>query len=305
MLVIRRPARFDRGSAIGEGGITVGKNNLKDTALAVLSLKQLPPLAPGASRILESLERDDADLTQLSHLIEKSPSAAARIITVANSAYFGLSSPANTLPRAISVIGFKLTRSLVVAMVLGDALDTRHCPKFDAQRYWLNALLTASLARALAPLVHGVEPIDAEEAYLAGLFHRIGLPVLVHLFPDEVERAFEATNGPLGERLRTALQVNHGIAGTWVLRKWRLPDTLARICEHARDPGYQGPGWPAARLVAACAEWADAVVGGDEQARPPSLAALGIDVTGAERACARCLAEREALNAFAAMLFPR
>jgi HD-like signal output (HDOD) protein len=301
------PYRDDQAVSVNTARNTTP--DAKAKTLAILSLKRVPALTPGTDRVLQALERDDISAAKLAMLLEKCPTVVPRLIGLANSTYFGYAARVATLQRAISVVGLRMTRSLAVALLLGDTLDTRRCPSFDPLRYWFCALLTGSAARQLAAGTHRGAHAAPEEAYLSGMLLRFGLPVLAHLYPQELERALTDASRPdarLGERLRTHLGLDHVATGGWLLRKWGLPERVVTACERAREPGYRGPEWPTAVLVGACAEWADAALGENPDAgfARAALASLGIGEGPAEVVRRRCLEERATLREFASTLIP-
>ena len=63
----------------------------------ILMLKQLPPLSATAARLLESLSNDNFSLSTLSGIISQDPGITARILGVANSAYFGQTKPIHSV----------------------------------------------------------------------------------------------------------------------------------------------------------------------------------------------------------------
>ncbi|MCU7810600.1 MAG: HDOD domain-containing protein, partial [Candidatus Thiodiazotropha sp. (ex Notomyrtea botanica)] len=79
----------------------------------VLKLKHLPPLSSTATRLLELLADEDLSLELLSNVISQDPGISARILGVANSAYFGQTSPIHSVEEAvIRVLGLNMVRSL-------------------------------------------------------------------------------------------------------------------------------------------------------------------------------------------------
>jgi len=164
-------------------------NTAKAAHSTIQSLQQLPPLSAVATRLLEEATREDADLHRLARLIEQDPGLAARIIGIANSAYFQRHNDVCTVADAIiRVLGLNLVRSLAIGIALSQPFDASRCPEFDVGRYWYQAMTTATLASRLAPHLR-VEHSQLECLFLAGLLQTLGLrprrTIRVVLFANE------------------------------------------------------------------------------------------------------------------------
>lgn len=252
--------------------------------------KELPTLTPDIQRILTACQDNDINQTELADILGESPPIAARILGLANSAFFGQRGGVHALPHAISVLGFVTVRSISAGLALAGTLDTRHCPSFRPDLYWLSAALSATLAQRIAPLVAADLRPPSDSAYLAGLLHNIGLLALVHLHPLEMDRAFTAyANDPqrtLGDHIHDVLGTDHYQAGVWLGSKWHFPNNLLLVMEHHYDPGYRGDHWPAVLLQGLCAHWADCIIGGQTcfEADPEEVSALGLSEPAIEKA---------------------
>jgi len=236
--------------------------------LEIQQQKQLPTLTPSVERILSACEDPAVSQTALAEVLTEAPTITARLLGLANSAFFGQSNGVHSLPHAISVLGTVTVRSISVGLALSGAFDTRHCPGFSAARYWMSAEMTALAAQYLTPqVVAGVRP-PADSVYLAGLLHNIGLLVLVHLHPAEMDRAFATyaadRSQSLGQHIVAVLGVDHYQAGVWLGSKWHFPRDLLLVMEHHYNPAYRGDHWPLVLLEGLAARWANQVIDGTE-----------------------------------------
>ena len=261
--------------------------NPTETRLEVQKLNQLPAMSLVVHQFLQALEDDDVEVRQLAQIIEKDPALTARIIGLANAAYFGLTERVTSVEEAIfKVLGLNTAKSLALSIVLAGPFDARHCPGFKLSRYWAQAMCTAMLAQRLAPLVRAEPRPATAEAYLCGLLHDLGLLALVHIYPDEMAQVFATSaqppKPPLSELEHEALGANHHQVGGWLARKWHLPGNVVTVIEQHVDGTYDGPGWASVALIGFCSKWAVRFLDGEQD--QVSLAipeALGMD---AERA---------------------
>lgn len=252
----------------------------------ILFQKEIPPLPLIAQRIL--CLPPDAEMIELARIIEKEPLIAARLIGMANAAYFGWPGGVRTIYDAIyKVLGIKLVKSLVIGIAMGNVFEVKKCRGFRPERYWFTAVVTAQLAQGLFPNLSNSMRCELEHVHLDGLLHNLGIAVLAHLFPQELSRAFlyplEGEAPPTAERIRTEMGVDHMQAGGWLARKWHLPRNIVLTMEHHKDPGYRGSLWPVALLVGYCERRAQRLFAtGDMGSEPGTEALLGLGETAIE-----------------------
>jgi len=172
----------------------ISESGTDSVSAGLALLDELPQLPAAVHQLLEALCDDDIDRKRLADIIDRCPSLAAKLVGLANSAYFRRSSAVTGLSDAIFVIGFRTVRSLATATALQAPFENHRCPAFHSGRFWLHAVLTAHVARELAKNAAPDLSLNPEEAYLAGLLHGLGLLALVHLFPDEMNEILERSD---------------------------------------------------------------------------------------------------------------
>lgn len=247
----------------------------------------LPPLPAIAQRLLALLSDDECDMHSLASLIEQDPGMAARIIGIANSAYFARPTPVCTISEAIvRVLGLNLVRGIAIGLALSKPFDLSTCSNFQLERFWYRAMQTATLAGRLAP---ASRLTDNEQSclFLAGLLHNLGQLVLVHAFPDRMQRIFSewAANPNLSLRSlqKEAFSLTESDAGSLVAQHWHLPDCIVTSIAFQATPLMAGEAAPMVRLVAYCAQLANQLYD-DPEARPSPLQTAEIAITGLDTA---------------------
>ncbi len=244
--------------------------------------KELPSLSPDIQRILTACQDPDLTRQDLAKTLGESPTISARLLGLANSAFFGQQGRVHSLPYAISVLGLVTVRSIAVGLALSGAFRTECCPHFRSDRYWASAVMTALMSNELNPHLEERLRPDGDIVYMAGLLHNIGLLALVHIYPEQMEQAFAAYEADparkLGEHIRDKLDVDHYQAGMWLGVKWHLPGEILHAMESHYDSHYRGKDWPLALLEGLCARWANRILDGDDAIdfESESLAALGL-----------------------------
>lgn len=185
---------------------------------------QLPTLPEVALKVRDAVENEVADSHQVAEIVTRDPALSARLVQVANSPLYRGRMPIDNVQMAITRMGLKLVKSLVVSLAMkqifqatSDALDKAF------RKVWEDSIEVAAIARVLANNVDGLEP---EQAMLAGLVHNIGcLPILTKL--DEI-LGFDVTD----QQVR---QLTSGLSpdiGCQILEHWNFTDSLVRVpCE--------------------------------------------------------------------------
>ncbi|RME32788.1 MAG: HDOD domain-containing protein [Gammaproteobacteria bacterium] len=235
--------------------------------LVIQRLKELPPLPLAAQQILQVMDDPAVSMDRIAGIIEQDPALAGRILGLANSAFFRRNGEITSIKEAIiRALGMNVVKSLAIGMAMGGVFDTSRCPAFDLERYWSSAFLTARSAALLGRQMAEGQAIDPAPLFLCGLLHNFGLLVLVHCFPQELNRALEQVARRPGERLADheaqVLGFDHHEAGGWLARRWHLPEVVVTVIEHHHEEGYQGPWQREAGLIDGCARWARALMAG-------------------------------------------
>ena len=245
-------------------------------------LKQLPSLSPNTQRLLSSCGDPNITQTALAEILSESPTIAARLLGLANSAFFGQQGRVHSLMSAISVLGLITVRSVAVSLSLSGMFRVKHCPHFKAERFWTSSIMAALMANEINVNIREELRPAADSVYMAGLLHNIGLLALVQLYPVKMELSFiayeENPERNLGEYIKDRLDATHYQAGVWMGSKWHLPEEILLVMEYHYDLSYRGKHWPLVLLEGLCARWANQVIDGRDELSPEtdSLSALGL-----------------------------
>ena len=214
----------------------------QERRLQIQKLQELPPLPLTAQEILRALNDDDIGLNQLAAIIKRDPGLVARIIGLANSAFFGARGITTVEEAIIRSLGLATVKSLTLSMVMSGVFNTRACQAFDLEQYWKIALLSAFMAELLARRIPVNLRPDPKTAYLCGLLHNLGLLAMVACFPEEMGEIFTQpeAEGPckLDNLEQRYTGIEHHEAGAWLAHKWHLPDDLTASIESRTHNGH-------------------------------------------------------------------
>ncbi len=203
--------------------------------LILAQVNSLPTLPAVAIQLIERTTDESAGLRDLVELLGSDQSLAARILSVARRANLG--AQADTIERAVQVLGFNGVRNLVLSVQVFDTFSQRvekGSGRFDRTGFWKHSLAVACAARLLAehvPLAAGKDcPLPKpEEMFLCGLVHDLGKVVFDACFPKTYERVIsnvEASKGVIADAERDVFGVDHALAGRRLASHWKLPQML-------------------------------------------------------------------------------
>lgn len=205
-------------------------------ALKVSRSENLPVLPQVASTVLRLADDPNSSPKMMERTIERDPAITAKILRVANSAYYGLSNVGN-IGRAIGVLGMNAVRSLVIGVVFQQlASGKEQAPNYSKLEYWRHSLAVAVTARILGKLRL---PEAAEDLYVAGMMHDVGMLVLDRFCADEFDRAIlfaRSQQIPLHMAEKFAFGFDHCQVGAMLAERWSLPKTVAKAIEFHHRP---------------------------------------------------------------------
>jgi phosphoserine phosphatase RsbU/P len=226
----------------------------------------LPAPPKDAIRIVQACSRNGIDSRDLAGIVANDPLLTAELLRVANSAFFGLVSQVRSVARAVTVLGNRALRNLVLCISMRDALRADSIPGFDIDAYWEDALRRAVSARCLAPLAG----LDADECFTAGLLQDFGMLVMLYLKPEQVghwEQLAVADPEARRDLELDLFQTTHDEVGLTLATSWDLPPDLAAAMGYHHDgpPADATPQDIILCRVAACADWMAAVYRSDDK----------------------------------------
>ncbi|MEJ2404465.1 MAG: HDOD domain-containing protein [Candidatus Thiodiazotropha sp.] len=211
----------------------------------VLAIQYLPPLSVTATRLLALFGNEDLSLKDLSETINQDPGLSAKVLGLANSAYFGQSQPVLSVEDAIiRVLGLNMVKSLAFSIALSGVFDTTRCPGFDLRTYWFDSLTLAVLSRQVGVAMAIDRRPNLDAVYLAGLLSNIGVLVLAHSFPDafaEVLHKRNQSHKPPGILQTECIGLDQNTAGALLADRWHLPRIIIEVIERVGKSSDESP----------------------------------------------------------------
>ena len=153
---------------------------------------RLPTPKGVALEVINLTQREDASNHDIVRMISADPALSARVIKAANVLLTNPSRPIITIADAVTVLGVRALRQLVLGIAL--IVDYRHgpCKQFNYPHFWAHSLLTGIAAKHLAARARLAV---AEEIFVLGLLGNIGQLALATAYPEEYSDVLEHAKG--------------------------------------------------------------------------------------------------------------
>ncbi len=205
------------------------------TELILKKVNTLSPIPKILSEVLQLLNDINTSPHILSKAISKDQSVVLKILTIANSPFYGLTKRVSSIEFAIMILGYDEIRNIVSALSLMESMKNKSDQYLDQKVFWLHSYLTATIAKKLSMDI-GLE--KSSEAFIAGLLHDLGISV-IHRFmhSDFVTIHDLVKNGTSYQDAEiSVLGMTHGEIGESLLKYWNIPDMISEIVRNHHAP---------------------------------------------------------------------
>jgi putative nucleotidyltransferase with HDIG domain len=237
-----------------------------DLRASITRLGLLPSPPALYTELVQVLRDPEVTLDALSTVVCRDPSLAARVLQIANSAFFSRAAvPVTQLRSAIARIGTRVLRSLALSSTIFAPVSD-HRGKLAVEKTQAHALRAAEVALRLAS-----DHKDRDDAFTGALLHDVGLIALWAIAPEGLAD-IPADPSERLEAERRAFGATHAEIGAHLLDLWGLPLPIVEAV-HAHHTPDAIP--RAHARVAAITYLANALVNGAEPS-PAIVEAYGL-----------------------------
>lgn len=196
---------------------------------------------PSPAQMVADLQMEmampDPDLNEMARMISKDPGLAGGVLKTLNSPFYGNRDIAS-ISQAVMILGMTTVASIVNTLYLRDNLLQNEEVSDEVHKamahFWDAA---TDVARACSLVARRLRVNDPDMAYMLGLFHNVGIPLLMQRFPDYPRTIVGSYLLEKGNRIvdveNEQYATNHAVVSFYAARSWKLPEILCRvIAEH-------------------------------------------------------------------------
>jgi putative nucleotidyltransferase with HDIG domain len=221
---------------------------LKDSNLkgVISEMDTLPSVPTLYLEMAEELQSPEPSIQKVGQIIERDPAMTAKILQLANSAFFGLRRRISNPADAVAYLGLDHVQHLFLAVHAFSQFTPPRASSFSIELLWEHSLATAAMAKSIAKEEEAGKVV-AEDAFTAGLLHDLGkLMLACRLVRSHSEAVYAAKmrGVPLWVAEQEVLSVTHAEVGAYLLGLWGLPDSIVEsVAYHHRPMECVGTGF--------------------------------------------------------------
>ncbi len=214
-------------------------------AAMVKRLLEQGMMIPAQPRVLEELrqhlQKREFDVRVLSRIIHSDPGMVAMLFKACNNAAYRQHQPFDSVEGILHAVGVRQTFNLVQAISLASLQDAKH-NRETYEAFWARSHAVAQLAMLVADDRITVCNIFPDQAFLAGMFHDCGVPLLMRRFPSYCGEM--KLNEP-GRWINLADEdkkffADHCVVGFLVAKHWNMPEFICDAIRNHHEIGRLG-----------------------------------------------------------------
>lgn len=201
----------------------------------------LPTLPQVASRLMRIINDPLTSASDVAFIIGQDLSLSAKVLRLANSAFYGIPRSITSINNAVVVLGLKVINTMVLSLTVFDMFpeDKNRSSLFNRKAFWLHSLSCGLIAKYLSSRIRKVVLFDPEEAFCAGLLHDIGKVVMEQYLHEDFHVALDyaiKNKTPIHEAEQMLLGYNHTHVAAWLTESWSLPVEIRHSLIHHHNP---------------------------------------------------------------------
>lgn len=205
------------------------------------TLPASPALLPKLARTLSDLSK--TDVHEIVDIVMFDSGLTAKLLQLANSAFFGSSHPITTVGEAINILGYNTVFWLAAAISTENFMKTSTVTGLDATILWKHSVTTAFGAQHVAQ----ASSVEGNLAFTAGLLHDVGKIILAETYGKNYTRMLDPAKRPGIPLIAWEMEhygCHHADVGAALLENWRIPRVLiagVKYHHHLSRGGQDAP----------------------------------------------------------------
>jgi HD-like signal output (HDOD) protein len=194
---------------------------------------KLPNVPAVTQKLIASFSDEDVSFKLIAEQISADPALSAKLLRLANSAYFHLSRTIGSVDEALQMLGFVMVRNLVLGNGMSHAF--RNTKGMDLHQFWRYNLYTASGSRWLANEVDA----NSDLVFTVGLMHGLGQLQMHVAAPAEVaplDKACGVLDAGRAALEKEQLGFHYGDVAAELAAMWNFPQPIVEALRHVPLP---------------------------------------------------------------------
>jgi putative nucleotidyltransferase with HDIG domain len=201
------------------------------------SIKDLPPMPQVVIKIQQLISDLNSDNRQVAGIIESDQAIAAKVLKMANSAFYGKSGKVSSIHQASLLLGFRTLGEIVSVAGAADILSgSMPGYGYNSEELWKHSLAVAFTAKMI---MNTKDQTMLHEAHTAGLIHDVGKIILDRCIMEHKDRFIEY----MDQAEKTFLDAetyffgfDHADIAYEICRTWKIPETISMAIKNHHHP---------------------------------------------------------------------
>jgi HD-like signal output (HDOD) protein len=210
-----------------------------NTEILVKSIVDLPTLPQVITTLMTMLDDPETSVRDINGIMGKDQTLVAKMLKLVNSAFYAIPKRVTSVSQAISILGFKTVKSIVlsasiIGMFDGDDED------FNYQEFWANSLGVGTISRYIIlslsddPL-SGCGSLHPDTGFVTGLLGGIGKVVLEQYCHDDFSLVIQKAKTEcmsFAEAEQGTVDHSYASIGYWLVKRWNLSEDVQVPIKH-------------------------------------------------------------------------
>jgi len=263
-----------------------GLHGLEMLIVEVDKLVSLPDIY---YRLEEAIVDPGSTTDKIAELLRSDPDLCARMLRMANSAFYSFPTRIETIERAVSTIGLRQIRELVLVTSVVKAFEGIPSGSVNMTVFWEHSVAVAIMARELGAQLRIP---NADGFYIPGVLHDIGRLVMYLKLPGLMRDLLQQRQDG-GQAMyileRNILDYSHAEIGGRLLEYWKLPQSIWEPVVTHHEPRKGGEYSLAACAIHIADGWVNTNFLGSSGSgfelsiSPEALERIGVDIEEVDR----------------------
>ena len=216
------------------------KGEFVDIVDIIRKASDLPSMPDVAFEVIRIADHAESSAMKVANTLSKDPSLSARVLRLANSAFYGMSREVSSVQESVVVLGMRTTKSLSLIAASFPWLHLALKGKgLKPELLWDHCISCAHFSKLIAKKV---DNMDAEQAFCVALLQDIGTVALYLTAESEFIQLIEqakTSEVPFDELERNLLEFDHAELGAALADSWNLPKIYSKAIKYHHRPSDQ------------------------------------------------------------------
>lgn len=210
---------------------------LNDTRLAALvgGVDALPTPPKTYSELVECIRDPNSAIADAARIIRQDVAMTAKVLKLANSGFFGIREPVQSIDRAVAFVGMEAMSALVLGQELFNTKNPVTLPGFSLENLGRHSFECAAWARAVA-IDQQCSPRMADAAFLCGVLHDVGRLVFATRPAPPTPTEQQSWSSETVMNMKT----HHARVGGYLLGLWGFPEAVMEAIVWHHTPSKCG-----------------------------------------------------------------